>query len=356
MAPKTTTTNKTIIQEARNEEEAVPSDWESAMICPDVAQAVPFSSSTRPFSSRSARAPRWTRPLDTLPSRASTRRSHKTNSRIHSVTNCLSQSRLLMTSATTSTTISRKEAPLSPARLGLVFDIDGTLIAQPPPNGEIIVRPGTIEFLADCLAAGHGLALWTAGNDVWAARVAAVLCTRVQAHRQKQRRKDKQRVLPHVCNDPYNCQETFSFVWDCRQLEQQEAAYKGPEAISPCSQCMFCGPYAQECTYCPCVVGDDEEECRCRSIKPLRKVWECPPDARFAVDGVLMIENSPEKCIFNMDNAIFVPTFRPGSPHESIWKKLAKFLQTIPEGTSVRDIVKCNHGNAPHACRKQAWW
>ena len=356
MAPKTTTTtNKTIIQEARNEEEAVPSDWESVMICPNFAQAVPFSPSTCPFSSRSTRAPRWTRLLETLSPCASTRRSQKTNSRIHSITNCLSQSCLLMTAATPSTTTSRKKAPLSPARLGLVFDIDGTLIAQPAPNGEIVFRHGTIEFLADCLAAGHGLALWTAGNKTWAARVAAVLCTRVQAHRQKQRRQDKQTV-PHVCNDPYNCQETFSFVWDCRQLEHQEAANKGPKAISPRSQCMFCGPYAQECTYCPCVVGGNKEECRCRSIKPLRKVWECPPDARFAVDSVLMIENTPEECIINMDNSIFVPTYRPGSPHESIWKKLAKFLQTIPEGTSVRDIVKCNHGNEPHACRMQAWW
>jgi phosphoserine phosphatase len=59
--------------------------------------------------------------------------------------------------------------------LGMIFDIDGTLIAIGDWVHLFILRPGAVDFLKWALERGHTLALWTAATSGWADRVATKL-------------------------------------------------------------------------------------------------------------------------------------------------------------------------------------
>ena len=49
--------------------------------------------------------------------------------------------------------------------LGIIFDIDGTLIAEGKRIHGVHIRPGTIELLSWCKERGHGVALWTVSSS-----------------------------------------------------------------------------------------------------------------------------------------------------------------------------------------------
>jgi len=156
--------------------------------------------------------------------------------------------------------------------LGIVFDIDGTLIAETSGCGSFGVasplkriRPHTIELLRFCLARGHHLAIWTAAHTTWADTVARKLCTLVHSN-------------DHPCAGKH-CRRTFDFVWCGKYMRKDSAGWtskynnRQQQAImSGEAHCQWCEFYASTCRECTCHT-DGPMYCTCRDTKDLRKIW-----------------------------------------------------------------------------------
>ncbi|CAB9511360.1 expressed unknown protein [Seminavis robusta] len=226
-------------------------------------------------------------------------------------------------------------------RLGLVFDIDGTLILETENTAEeIVLRPGSMEFLQWCQQRGHALALWTAASDFHLDRCVKTICPLVAPHDDK------------PCQGA-KCNKTFEFAWCHSKLKQQEQT----KLTFDVSQLQY--------TYA----------CPCRYTKDLKKVWKaarCAKGKQHRMFGrkerTLMIENTPQQCIDNFGNAIYVPTYDdPASAsftaEQEMWERLKKFLvQELEQAPDIREVRKCRrlHGftesGRPHACFQQDWW
>ena len=87
--------------------------------------------------------------------------------------------------------------------LGIVFDIDGTLIRESRHLSGICIRPHAVDFLAWCCRRGHRVALWTAGHWTWGDKVARKICPLVQ---------ESLGQPEHTCSGR-DCSATFDFVW-----------------------------------------------------------------------------------------------------------------------------------------------
>lgn len=229
------------------------------------------------------------------------------------------------------------------APLSLILDIDGTLIAEGRHIHRIMLRPGVVEFLQQCKRRGYLLAIWTAASPAWAYGVATKLCKLVQ--------NDK-----HECS--LECKRTFEFVWTGeRQRSRKVPAVYYSDADD---HCRWCGPYKHDCRQCMC--WQYAYACPCRHTKDLRKIWYAEDDSTKSFGTkhrTLIIENTPQKCIHNYGNAIYVPTFKfpEDEKDKHIFTKLGAYLETELESvSSVRAVQKCLHGSHPHACYEQLWW
>lgn len=240
--------------------------------------------------------------------------------------------------------------------LGVVLDIDGTLIMESRHLTGIRIRPYAISFLAWCRQRGYRLSLWTAGHRWWADRVIRNICPLVQ-----QELYGKNHDCPGC-----HCSATFDFVWDGDHLRQErpltihEATVRKEKimhGILP-NACHWCEFYSHNCIGCNCFAGPNE--CNCRYVKDLRKLWwnqRNSPLEHFIPERTLMIENKPQNCRYNYGNAIYVPTYR-GSVEDRILEPLQRYVEQVlePEDVDVRTICKCDHANGPHACYRQSWW
>ena len=222
--------------------------------------------------------------------------------------------------------------------LAFIFDIDGTLIAEGDNVVGVQIRPGAVAFLQTCRQRNHRVALWTAAPQSWAATVLRKLCTAVHPD--------------HQCTGG-TCRKTFDFCWAGDKQRAQRSGKMSNENIDTCQWCQF---YSSRCQRCCCFAY--VYECPCRYVKDLGKVWygSDPETQGFIKDRTLIIENTPQQCIYNYGNAIYVPTYK-GGHRDDIFDQLRVFMedQLEPE-TSVRAVRKCFHRSGPHACFEQVWW
>ena len=83
----------------------------------------------------------------------------------------------------------------------------------------------------------------------------------------------------------------------------------------------------------------------------------------FTRERTVLVENTPQQCVHNYSNAIYVPTYEDGVDEEggAVMKALGKFLLKInDEIEDVRKMKKCECPLAAngefHECRSQSWW
>lgn len=252
-------------------------------------------------------------------------------------------------SSSTTKTASLASKPQTVHKLGLVFDIDGTLVGESEKLLQYRLRPGAIEFLKWLLQRGHRLALWTAASDSWAITNAYRICQQVHG--------------PHeTCwkQEGQECLKTFDFAWGgskmrCRKevpLLQSQQATSGGDA------CLWCGPYRHACTRCQCMYYT--WGCPCRKVKELRKVWNNKELSRehFCMERCLMVENTPQQCIMNYSNAIYVRTYKGYDTEidrDPIFERMKHLIIELEQAENVRHVRKCSHPMGPHACFYQTW-
>mmetsp|Transcript_4392 Transcript_4392/g.5041 ORF Transcript_4392/g.5041 Transcript_4392/m.5041 type:complete len:276 (+) Transcript_4392:55-882(+) len=244
----------------------------------------------------------------------------------------------------------------SKSMLGIIFDIDGTLIAEGKEIHRIIIRPGTIEFLQLLHQRGHALALWTKAHRQWGEAVAKKICEAV--HQESNHK---------CCGTGSNfCRHTFDFVW-CgeeklkrRQQPSHRWLYHSNKDVTLDGlECRWCEAYSRTCQQCSCHYN---YRCPCSDVKDLRKVWYSHEDEtkRFTKERTLLVENTPQNCIFNYGNAIYFPTFRgcqsSKASSSSIYDAFGKFIiEKLEPSADVRKVKKCSHGSSYHACYEQSW-
>mmetsp|Transcript_29646 Transcript_29646/g.49155 ORF Transcript_29646/g.49155 Transcript_29646/m.49155 type:complete len:283 (+) Transcript_29646:27-875(+) len=235
--------------------------------------------------------------------------------------------------------------------LGIIFDIDGTLIAEGSVDGNIKIRPGVIQTLTELKARGHRLALWTAAHSTWADRVCKTLCVLVSPDHDD----DK--------NCSNQCRKTFDFCWSKEKLIAQQGEQgalaeggDGPQW----NRCRWCKWYSSQCNRCACWTY--AYACPCRHVKDLNKVWSSRAyeTSGFSKERTIIVENTPQQCICNYGNAVYVPTYKGYNDKDDriFVDSFLFFVKNKLEPTAnVRSLHKCFHKKrGPHACFEQIWW
>jgi len=260
-------------------------------------------------------------------------------------------------------------------RLGLVFDIDGTLIREATENDEndndgnkILLRRGSMEFLHWCKEErGHSIALWTAASEEHLQNCLQVFCPLITNNHRQQ------------CCGP-KCRKTFDFAWSRSKLTQQtlhcttasSAYYQGG---GDDGGCRWCKSYRNSCIRCKCQFYT--YACPCMYVKDLKKVWKSASQEtqNFNSQRTLIIENTPQQCIRNYGNAIYVPTFygqeQDDEPTERVlFQRMKQLILELEKVSNVRSYPKCKHTHngyhhhqggyrcssiKPHACFHQDW-
>lgn len=76
------------------------------------------------------------------------------------------------------------------------------------------------------------------------------------------------------------------------------------------------------------------------------------------MERCLIVENTPQQCIYNYSNAIYVPTYQgyeTESDKEPIFGRLKNSILELEQADNVRHVRKCTHPTGPHACFYQSW-
>jgi NLI interacting factor-like phosphatase len=279
-------------------------------------------------------------------------------------------------------------SPRLPSRayrpLGIIFDLDGTLVAEPHDDDhprddflpdEVFLRPGVRRLLVWCSQRGHSLAVWTAAHAGWAHYVSWKL---LQA-------KDSESSSSSSSSSTPSSSETlprFEFVWDGSRLKKRRriprdahgvetqgptVAARTEDAATSASttattSCCWCGPYRHDCDRCECK-NNRVFQCPCRFTKDLTKVWSKKRalGGSFSRARTLLIENTPQQCLSNYGNAVYVPTYR-GDQEDRVLDRLQSLILQMECVEDVRAASKCSCpvvsegvGRSFHACRVQSW-
>lgn len=236
-------------------------------------------------------------------------------------------------------------------QLGIVFDIDGTLIAEGKRISSIILRPGAVDFITGVgvevtqpLCGLRGMKLGPAPSQE--------KCVNRAIHHQQSSSADEE----HECNG-ITCRRTFEFVWGGNKMRRSNKMIVDPNDTG----CQWCKHYRHACTRCSCTYGGPYY-CSCRYTKDLRKVWSDNHEgtADFTRERTLIVENTPQKCIHNYGNAIYVPTYhghsREEDEYDDIFKQMKSLIVELEQVDNVRYFQKCAHRHRKHACFEQTWW
>jgi len=253
--------------------------------------------------------------------------------------------------------------------LGIILDLDGTVIAESMNDNDdlrmttddsVFIRPGTIEFLQWCLDRGHSLAVWTAGHSSWAHYVSWKLCSALHPG--------------HACRGGADCKATFDFVWSAERLHCRKRI--PVSAHGAVDGCLWCESYRRQCDRCCCRSSSGTKNrdapdrsqssashvfrCPCRFTKDLRKVWKRKLPS-FTRERTILIENTPQQCIRNYGNAVYVPTYTGDAEAESrdpIFGRMKKLILQMEQMNDVRSVPRCSHHGmqGAHACFQQTWW
>ena len=203
------------------------------------------------------------------------------------------------------------------------------------------MRPRTVEFLQWLQQRGHRVALWTAASCTWADFNARKMCQAVTDNN-------------HKCLGS-NCRETFAFVWDGTKMRGRQQ----PPAVQYSVDhdgCRWCQQYSKHCNRCECFRY--AWECPCRHVKELRRVWNDKTLEGFAMERTLIVENTPQQCIMNYSNAIYVDTFKGNYLREKkdmTFDRMKNLIIQLETAENVRHVRKCSHRIGPHACFEQNW-
>lgn len=246
-------------------------------------------------------------------------------------------------------------------RLGIVFDIDGTLILEADDNEDVVLRQGSMEFLRWCKQRGHSIALWTAASEEHLQSCLQVFCPLITP--------DQHQCSPH-------CNQTFDFAWSHSKLKQQSLISSmnfHRHLQDDVEGCRWCRPYCNTCRRCRCITYVCS--CPCMYVKDLKKVWKSSSSEtrNFCLkERILIIEDTPQKCIDNYGNAIYVPTF-DGNPQNKdleqvLFQRLKRLILELEKVSDVRTYPKCQQihsehyccvnghvSSKPHACFHQDW-
>lgn len=196
------------------------------------------------------------------------------------------------------TAIARTPKPSD--RTLLILDLDETLIhARDTPLARpadfivygyhVYLRPHLAEFLAGC-ALDYELAVWSSASDAYVAAVVA-------------------RIFPHP--------ERLHFVWGRSRatLRRMSPSYDDAAFNDPWDHLHY--------------------------VKPLSKVRR----AGWTLDRVLIVDDTPAKCIRNYGNAIY-PRPYEGEVEDDELKHLGDYLESLKDVANVRGIEKRRWRNA----------
>jgi NLI interacting factor-like phosphatase len=266
--------------------------------------------------------------------------------------------------------------------LGIIFDLDGTLVAEPHDDDhpgdnfvpdEVFLRPGVRRLLAWCSQRGHSLAVWTAAHAGWAHYVSWKLLQATDSESSTS------------SSSPSESLPRFEFVWDQSRLKKRRRIPRdahGVETQGPVvaaraddaatsaattttantTSCCWCGPYRHDCDRCECR-NNRVFQCPCRFTKDLTKVWSKKRalGGSFSRARTLLIENTPQQCLSNYGNAVYVPTYR-GDREDRVLDRLQSLILQMESVEDVRAASKCSCpvsservGRLVHACRVQSW-
>mmetsp|Transcript_4050 Transcript_4050/g.6339 ORF Transcript_4050/g.6339 Transcript_4050/m.6339 type:complete len:228 (-) Transcript_4050:2124-2807(-) len=174
-------------------------------------------------------------------------------------------------------------------KLGVVFDIDGTLIGlnKRDEYQGIKIRDDGIEFIQWLKSRGHHVSIWTKASKFWAHSVVKKICTLIHG--------------VHGCTG-YKCRKTFDSIWCDDMLRKVKTPNPQWCFTGRDDECKWCEAYSSTCTECECIWDDDE--CPCRKVKDLRKIWYSSEEATkgFVEERTLIIEDTPQNCRYNYGN------------------------------------------------------
>ena len=143
----------------------------------------------------------------------------------------------------------------------------------------------------------------------------------------------------------------------------KRASFQDTDDCDDAASCTWCKPYRRVCTRCACFTAG-APYCPCRYTKDLTKIWKRQENlASFTRERTLIVENTPQQCIGNYGNAIYVPTYT-GQDDDSqqeeedfdFRRRFQKLALELEAAENVRHVVKCRHRKGPHACYEQSWW
>ena len=242
-----------------------------------------------------------------------------------------------------------------PHRLGIIFDLDGTLVAessdpeQSATDQETFIRPAVLGFLRWCRTRNHVVAVWTAAHGSWAHYVTWKICSTLDPQ--------------HDCQG-LECRKLFSFVWTADHMVRR--ARIPMSAHGEVAVCCWCEQYRHTCERCTCHSGA-MFACPCRDTKDLSKVWkkhkimsaQQQHQNAFTRERTIIIENTPQQCVRNYGNAVYVPSYKGNAHTESnnaIFERLQELVLQFEQARDVRTVSRCSHGTGAHACFQQSWW
>lgn len=181
----------------------------------------------------------------------------------------------------------------APDRILLILDLDETLVhaCEHPLDRpadfrlfdyHVYRRPGLDEFLAACTAS-FDLAVWSSASDDYVAGV-------VEA------------VFPNA--------DHLSFVWGRSRATWRR--HLNPDDV------YLHSPHDHR-----------------HYLKPLRKLRRL----RWRLERMLIVDDTPEKCVRNYGNAIYVRPYE-GDPEDNELSLLAAYLQSLKDCPNVRTVEK----------------
>jgi len=121
--------------------------------------------------------------------------------------------------------------------------------------------------------------------------------------------------------------------------------------------------------------------CPCRYTKDLSKLWRNKNAETANFDdktNTIIVENTPQQCIRNYGNAVYVPTYSGDEEDEdtagdgdeigslgdfAVFEQMKRLIEALEVSHDVRHVSKCNHARSydekgrliPHACFQQSW-
>lgn len=173
----------------------------------------------------------------------------------------------------------------------LILDIDGTLISEATAYEPIIFRPHLDEFLDFCFETFETVSIWSAAGKDHVNNISI-------------------RILPKGKN--------WLFV------KHSEHCHKR---------------YGSGCGECPAFITQ----------KRLINVWRTNKYRNLGVkrENTIIVDNTPEVCVKNYGNAIYIRTFQGESNDEELIK-LKSYLSSLVNCRDVRKVEKRGWRNKPY--------